>query len=239
MPQRLFITLGSHRRKERILLEMPGDQPVRGLIPDLIQVLGWKELDGVPQSDFYLETEEGERLPDDKTLKDSGVVSSDVLFIAQQEADSAPGAANPLQPEGGRSAATPVQSDASAQAAAVLKQPHLLGPRGLVFVLDPTPVSLGRAGKGNTPDIDLSEWDPKMIISRRHAVIEKSKERLYLRPGHTTNGTFINGVEIPAGETRLLHDGDRIHFGFKGLELIFQSRSENSESEEGIRRKNG
>jgi hypothetical protein len=223
MPQRLFVTLGSRRRKDRILLEMPGDQPLRGLIPDLIQVLGWKEFAGVPQSSFYLETEEGERLPDDKTLKDAGVTSSDLLFLSQQEAPTpAPEAKDTPKIDSGHPAAAPAPAAVDVQALAVLNQPHLLGPRGLVFVLEPVPVSLGRAGKGSTPDIDLSEWDPKMIISRRHAVIDKSREGLFLRPERTTNGTFINGVEVPAGESRLLRDGDKIHFGFKGLELVFQ-----------------
>jgi hypothetical protein len=226
MTQRLFITLGSRRRKERILLEMPGDKPIRELIPDLVQVLGWKELAGVPQSAFHLETEEGERLPDEKSLKDAGVSSSDLVFLAQQEAP-VPGSGAAAEKaaaktEAAKSEPTSADAAASAQALAVLRQPHLLGPRGLVFVLSPTPVSLGRAGKGSAPDIDLAEWDPKMIISRKHAVIDASKEGLSLRPERTTNGTFINGVEVPAGEARLLKDGDKLHFGFKGLELVFK-----------------
>jgi pSer/pThr/pTyr-binding forkhead associated (FHA) protein len=97
-----------------------------------------------------------------------------------------------------------------------------MGPRGLVFLLSKSPVTIGRSGKGSTPDIDLAEWDSKMVISRRHAVIEKAKEGLSIKPEKTTNGTFINGVEVPAGESRVLQDGDKIHFGFKGLELVYK-----------------
>jgi pSer/pThr/pTyr-binding forkhead associated (FHA) protein len=99
----------------------------------------------------------------------------------------------------------------------------LEGPRGLVFLLGKPPVLIGRSGKGNTPDIDLLEWDADMIVSRRHAVIELTKDGLALKPEKTTNGTFLNGVELPSGESRILRDGDRIHFGFKGLELVFKT----------------
>jgi hypothetical protein len=224
MPQRLFITLGSRRRKDRILLELPGDQPIQGLIPDLIQVLGWKELADVPRTAFYLETEEGDRLADNQSLKDAGVASSDLLFLGHQEAGAA--IAKPsAEKAGARDAGSGPDASATAAAAAhaqeILHQPHLAGPRGLVFLLSRLPVTIGRSGKGGSPDIDLAEWDSKMIISRRHAVIENGKEGLAIKPEKTTNGTFINGVEVPAGESRLLRDGDKIHFGFKGLELVF------------------
>ena len=92
-----------------------------------------------------------------------------------------------------------------------------------MFLLDQLPLIIGRTGKGGTPDIDLSEWDAKMIVSRKHAVIEQAKGGLLLRSEKTTNGTFVNGVEVPAGESRILRDGDRIQFGFQGLELVFKA----------------
>jgi hypothetical protein len=226
MPQRLFVTLGSRRRKDRILLELPSDQPIRGLIPDLIQVVGWKELDGIPSSAFFLEMEEGGRLPEDKTLKDAGVSSSDLLFLSQTEAQPVSEKAAPAKAGAQAAEAKPdaaAIAAASAQVQEILQQPRLMGPRGLVFLLSKSPVTIGRSGKGGTPEIDLAEWDAKMIISRRHAVIEKGKEGLAIRPEKTTNGTFINGVEVPAGESRILRDGDKIHFGFKGLELVFKT----------------
>jgi hypothetical protein len=225
MAQRLFVTIGSRRRKDRILLELPGDQPIQELIPDLVQVVGWKELADVPRDTFFLETDEGERLPDGETLKNAGVTSSDLLFLCHREAQAASvrqvaekaatGAVEP-KPESAENAA------AAARAQEILQQPHLMGPRGLVFLLSKSPVTIGRSGKGSTPDIDLAEWDSKMVISRRHAVIEKAKEGLSIKPEKTTNGTFINGVEVPAGESRVLQDGDKIHFGFKGLELVYK-----------------
>jgi hypothetical protein len=227
MPQRLFITLGSRRRKDRVLLELPGDQPIQGLIPDLLQVVGWKEFNNIPPSAFYLETDEGEKLAGHQTLQGSGISSSDLLFINSQDVPK-PAPKTGEQPSGKKPAESPSDAsagapDASANVREILHQPRLMGPRGLVFLLSQSPVTIGRSGKGVTPDIDLSEWDAKMIISRRHAVIEKTKDGLALRPEKTTNGTFINGVEAPAGESRLLRDGDRITFGFKGLELVFKA----------------
>lgn len=227
MTQRLFITLGSRRRKDRVLLELPCDQPIQGLIPDLIQVIGWKELADVPRNAFYLETEEGERLQDSRTLKDAGISSSDLLFLSHPDAQDDLGTPTAqkedLQGLEIRTDADGCAADFSSDTMEILRQPRLMGPGGLAFLLSPSPVSIGRSGKGAAPDIDLAEWDAKMIISRRHAVIEKIADGLVIKPEKTTNGTFLNGVEVPEGESRVLHDGDRIHFGFKGLELIYQA----------------
>ncbi len=172
MTQRLFITLGSRRRKDRILLEVPGDQPVRGLIPDLVQVVGWKELADVPRTSFFLETDEGERLPDEKSLKDAGVSSSDLIFLSHQQAKPAIEKAA-AEKDGGRDAESAPDASASTAAAAhaqaILKQPHLAGPRGLVFLLSRLPVTIGRSGKGGSPDIDLADRNKGLGLFRfRH-----------------------------------------------------------------------
>jgi hypothetical protein len=224
MPQRLFLTIGSRLRKDRVLLELPGDQPVRDMIPDLVQVVGWKELDTVPKEAFFLETEDGEKLPGGKSLVEAGVSSSDLLYLGFQEAGKAP--AEPARdPQEAELKKAVVAADATAVAHVqdILQQPHLMGPHGLLILLSKSPITIGRSGKGIIPDIDLAEWDTKQIISRRHAVIEMTKDGLSLRSEKTTNGTLINGVEVPPGESRLLSDGDRIHFGFKGLELVFRA----------------
>jgi predicted component of type VI protein secretion system len=72
-------------------------------------------------------------------------------------------------------------------------------------------------------DINIAQYYTKMISSRKHAVIESTKDGFALRPEKTTNSTFVNGVEVPAGETRILRDGDRVQFGFQGLELVFKA----------------
>jgi hypothetical protein len=222
MTQRLFITLGSRARKDRVLLEMPGDQPVREMLKDLAQVVDWKELAEIPPATLCLETEEGEPLAENQTLVEAGVSSSDLLFLTSKapQKSSAPtktggGApANPEPPAG--------KSSVSEHVLDILRQPRLAGPSGLVFLLEKPSLVVGRAGKGSAPDIDLTEWDTKMIASRKHAVIDQTKDGFVLRPEKTTNSTFVNGVEVPAGDSRILKEGDRIQFGFQGLELVFQ-----------------
>jgi hypothetical protein len=223
MSQRLFITMGSRRRKDRVLLEMPGDQPIQSMMQDLAQVVGWKEIADIPPDDLYLETEEGEKLPESRTLPEAGISNSDLLFLSTKEPQAPPenneteqGTPDDAEASGSR----PVVPDRVLE---ILRQPRLAGPRGLVFLLGKPQTVVGRAGKGSLPDIDLAEWDSKMIASRKHAVIEQAGDGFILRPEKTTNGSFVNGVEVPAGESRILMDGDRIQFGFQGLELVCQT----------------
>jgi hypothetical protein len=224
MSQRLFVTLGSRCRKDRMILELPGDRPVRELIPDLIKVAGWKELAGVSQNAFFLETEEGERLSETCTLHEADISSFNSLFLVYMEKQGIRGrqADEEADLQGlERKKDSVERAEAlSPLATKILQQPHLMGPGGLIFPIHQSPVTIGRSGKGSAPDIDLSEWDSAMIISRRHAVIETRGDGLSLMPEKTTNGTFINGVEVPAGESRMLRDEDRIQFGFTGLELV-------------------
>ena len=222
MTPRLFITLGSRQRKDRVLLEMPGDQPMRGMMPDLAQVVGWKEFEDIPPGALYLETEEGEKLPETQTLSEAGISNSEVLFLASKEPQTSAGAIK-QESGGANSAEAPDNRPAvSEHLLEILRQPRLAGLHGLMFILGKPRTVIGRSGKGITTDIDLSEWDPKMIASRKHAVIEETKDGFILRPEKTTNSTFVNGMEVPAGETRILRNGDRIQFGFQGLELEFQ-----------------
>ena len=73
------------------------------------------------------------------------------------------------------------------------------------------------------PEIDLSEIDKEIISSKKHAEIHKKKDGYYIKPFQTTNGTFVNGVEVSAGGERKLEDHDVIQFGFnKGVKLIFR-----------------
>jgi hypothetical protein len=223
MTQRLFITLGSHQRKDRVLLEMPGDQPIREIMADLAKVADWKELAEIPPAALCLETEEGEQLAESQTLSDAGVSSSDLLFLTSKEIQksSVPKATAQAAPDNAEPPSG--KPTVSEHVMEILRQPRLAGPRGLVFLLERPRLVVGRSGKGAVPDIDLTEWDVKMIASRKHAVIEQTKDGCVLRPEKSTNGTFVNGVEIPAGSSRVLKEGDRIQFGFQGMELVFNT----------------
>lgn len=215
MSQRLFVTIASRESKERVLLELPADQPLQAMQSDLVQVLGWKELSAHSAGDFRLETEDGQAMPMNQSLLEAGVSSSDLLYLV----------AVPKEADGGKSAAKAGGSSDAPESltAKLLSQPHFEGPSGFILLLGEPPILIGRGGKGIKPDINLSEWDPKVLASRRHAVLQKSKNDYLLLPEKTTNGTFLNGVEMPASQAAVLHDGDRIQFGFQGLELIFRA----------------
>jgi len=67
---------------------------------------------------------------------------------------------------------------------------------------------------GIHPDIDLTDEDHNLSVSRRHARILCEHERYFLleEPG-VANGTFVLGERILPGEPRELKQGDRVGFG--------------------------
>jgi CRP-like cAMP-binding protein len=67
---------------------------------------------------------------------------------------------------------------------------------------------------GIHPDIDLTDEDHNLSVSRRHARILCEHGRYFLleEPG-VANGTFVRGERILPGEPRELKQGDRVGFG--------------------------
>ncbi len=67
---------------------------------------------------------------------------------------------------------------------------------------------------GVHPDIDLSEEDHNLSVSRRHARILCEHGRYFLleEPG-VANGTYLKGERIQTGDARELGAGDRVGFG--------------------------
>lgn len=67
---------------------------------------------------------------------------------------------------------------------------------------------------GIHPDIDLTEEDPQLSVSRRHARILFEHGRYFLVEEHgVANGTYIKGDRLAAGDARELKPGDRVGFG--------------------------
>jgi len=86
-------------------------------------------------------------------------------------------------------------------------KPHpILSHGSLIGRFDPT--------TGVHPDIDLTEEDHNLSVSRRHARILCEHGRYFLleEPG-VANGTFVRGERILPGEPRELKPGDRVGFG--------------------------
>jgi hypothetical protein len=218
---RRIVTLKIRPGNEEILLEMPGDQPLGKWLGDLLRTLEWPSPAASPAVCCRLETENGKRISEDLSLAQAGVENSDTLVIVMEQTpdrESAEGEPARLGEESGG----PLRKDQAKPDFLPLECASLIHCSGAILELDPVPVVIGRASRGIRPDIDLSPWDPGVVVSRKHVVIEKTGGMYILRPERTTNGTFVNGVEIPAGSVRNLSDGDRLQFGFGGEEFIFR-----------------
>jgi len=66
-----------------------------------------------------------------------------------------------------------------------------------------------RESIGRAPDADLFLDD--VTVSRRHAVIERDEDGLYIEDLESLNGTFVNRTRI--GARQRLHDGDEVQIG--------------------------
>ncbi|MBQ1709640.1 MAG: FHA domain-containing protein [Treponema sp.] len=55
------------------------------------------------------------------------------------------------------------------------------------------------------------------LASRHHALIQKIKNAYFIRDEESTNGTFVNGIRIPAGKYVKLNPGDKITIGNMNL----------------------
>ena len=55
------------------------------------------------------------------------------------------------------------------------------------------------------------------LASRHHAIIQKIKDAYFLKDEKSTNGTYVNGVKIPAEKYVKLNPGDKISIGNMNL----------------------
>ena len=55
------------------------------------------------------------------------------------------------------------------------------------------------------------------LASRHHALIQKIKNAYFIKDQESTNGTFVNGIRIPAGKYVKLNPGDKITIGNMNL----------------------
>jgi len=64
-------------------------------------------------------------------------------------------------------------------------------------------------GRDATNDISIDN----KLASRRHAIIQKIKTGFYICDLNSTNGTYVNGKQIPSDKYIKLNRGDRITIG--------------------------
>ncbi|HEV3234391.1 MAG TPA: adenylate/guanylate cyclase domain-containing protein [Candidatus Dormibacteraeota bacterium] len=87
-------------------------------------------------------------------------------------------------------------------------------------------MSIGREdpSTGALPDIDLTQVDVKRVVSRRHAEVSYRDNGAELRDVGSTNGTYINGTQLPVLVFRPLNAGDRVSFG--GVNMTYRDQAE-------------
>lgn len=85
-------------------------------------------------------------------------------------------------------------------------------PLGLEIVGD-TVLGRGKTGAA-IPDLDLDEYRAfDLGVSRRHALLRPTKNRLYLIDLGSTNGTLLNATPLGQGVARAISDNDTVTLG--------------------------
>ncbi len=87
----------------------------------------------------------------------------------------------------------------------------------------PRQLSVVRIGKPNDqtpPDIDVSGFPDSEVVSRVHANLRIEGDIYYIEDVGSSNGTYINGLPLAAGNRHRLRPGDRIALG-KGDKVSF------------------
>jgi hypothetical protein len=225
MPKRQFITLRTPHSNQDTDLEVPGDEPIRDILPDMLKAIHWPGIFGEVKVNAQLKTEDGAVVDSSQSLSKAGFENFDVLCIdavsLQAVTDDGPkqdnGACITFAPPDGEE--TPSES--------FLKLirvdcPSLLHADGIIFSLGNPPISIGRSSHDYKPDVDLSELDKNLIASRKHAEILKKEKHYILRSLSPTNGTLLNGSPLENETETVLQSGDVILFGFRGVALTFR-----------------
>jgi len=74
---------------------------------------------------------------------------------------------------------------------------------------------------GHVPQVDLYDLDSERSVSRRHAELDVAGDSVTIRDLGSTNGTFVNGQQLPPQVSAPLRDGDQLSFG--GVELTLST----------------
>jgi predicted component of type VI protein secretion system len=77
-------------------------------------------------------------------------------------------------------------------------------------------VVIGRQETGGLQQVhvDLSPFHAReMGVSRRHAVIYRMKNSLYMEDLNSANGSYLNGQRLMPGQPHLIRNGDEVRFG--------------------------
>ncbi len=89
------------------------------------------------------------------------------------------------------------------------------GPEGTDYPLDTARITLGRG-----PGVDLAFEDDSM--SAEHAAVEFANGGFRLRDLNSTNGTWMNDVEVMSAD---LKNGDRVRLGEHVFQFVLEQRT--------------
>jgi len=71
-------------------------------------------------------------------------------------------------------------------------------------------------GRGSSNSVTLDD----KLVSRKHAIIKKIKGVFFIQDLGSTNGTFVNGKQIPANQYVCLQPNDKISIGRTELSML-------------------
>jgi CRP-like cAMP-binding protein len=72
------------------------------------------------------------------------------------------------------------------------------------------------------PDVDLSDYDLKRSVSRRHArIMQTGDGYVLIEEVGALNGTFVNGEQLVTGKAQAIVEGDKLSLGM--VKLVFKT----------------
>jgi len=105
---------------------------------------------------------------------------------------------------------------------------HIIDNGKLIPVTDKTEFTVGRASEGQpiTPDVDLGEYNALDLgVSRLHIVVRLVGDRLSIMDLGSSNGTFVNGIRLPANSEQAVSSGDVVSLGKFRIQILVNRNS--------------
>jgi hypothetical protein len=192
-------------------LDLPADEPVAGLLPELLATAGLCPSPAAVRADeWQLAVTDGPVLAAGLSLADQGIRPGSSLHLRGVSVASRPWTAvvradrkyfeSVIWAEGER---------------ADLSQFPVRWPEHHIQLAG-AQMQIGRrnAAKAVEPDIDLSGPPADVGVSHRHAILVAEPDGTWaLVDQDSANGTHLNGVEVTPNQRTPLHDGDQISLG--------------------------
>ncbi len=103
---------------------------------------------------------------------------------------------------------------------------HLMDTGQMLPLSNRSEFTLGRIAEGQPimPDVDLSPYQAYASgVSRLHAVIKQTSNRVLMMDLGSANGTYINGKRLNPNVEHVLHNGDIIALGKLKMQVLLRA----------------